>query len=268
MPVPRSLILRMNAGSVQIHTIMFPTRRKHKMWYSPLLERTLPSSILVLGATGRNGPAFVKVALELPKPPTLTLYVRSRSRGKLPESVEKQARVIEGKLTDKNALLDAMEGVDVVVSFLSARVSFRAFIFRIKSTPIGDAFPVILSAMRTRGVKRIFTLSTPSFSVDSSEVFNLKWSIYAALPKLIVPQGNAEMIAIAKAVVAANDLDWTVFRVPRLTGKAADLRVAAGLIGPRFEGTIDLSRASMAVWILKEIEEREWVKKAPMLGNY
>ncbi|KAJ6486896.1 hypothetical protein C8R45DRAFT_1098162 [Mycena sanguinolenta] len=247
---------------------MSPARRKHRMWYSPLLEHTVPSSILVLGATGRSGLAFIQVALELPTPPTLTLYVRSRSRGKLPAGTEERARIIEGSLTDRNALLEAVEGVDVVVSFLDASVSFRAFIFRIKSTPIGNAFPVILSAMRTRGVKRIFTLSTPSFSPDSSEVFTLKWSIYGALRKFIVPQGNAEMVAMAKAVAAADDLDWTVFRVPHLTEKAADLRVAAGLIGPKFKGTVDLSRASMAVWIIKEMEEREWVRKAPMLCNY
>jgi hypothetical protein len=44
--------------------------------------------------------------------------------------------------------------------------------------------------------------------------------------------------------------------------------VTAGQIGPNHKDSFDLSRASMAVWILKEIEGRQWVKKAPMLGNY
>jgi hypothetical protein len=122
--------------------------------------------------------------------------------------------------------------------------------------------------MRAKGTKRIFALSTPSFSPDPSEVFSLQWTMYGLMPKVMVPQGNAEMVAIAKAVAAADDLDWTVFRVPHLTEKEADLSVAAGLLGPDFKGTFDLSRASMAVWILKEIEERQWVKKAPMLSNY
>ncbi|KAJ7787167.1 hypothetical protein B0H14DRAFT_3581215 [Mycena olivaceomarginata] len=223
-------------------------------------------SILVLGATGASGLAFIQVALSLPSPPTLTLYVRSRA--KLPAGVEKQARIVEGSLSDQDALSKALEGVDTVVSVLGAYRSLQAFILRTTSTPIGDAFPGILSAMRAKGVKRIFALSTPSFSPDSSEVFSRGWSAFTFMPKVVVPQANAEMVAIAEAVTAADDLDWTVFRIPHLTDKAADLPVAAGLLGPDYKGTFDLSRASLALWILKEIEERKWVKKAPLLANY
>jgi hypothetical protein len=122
--------------------------------------------------------------------------------------------------------------------------------------------------MRAKGAKRIFALSTHAFAPDPSEVCSLKWSIYRFIQKVVLPEGNAEMVAIAKAVSTADDLEWTVFRVPHLTQKEADLPVAAGLLGPDFKGTIHLSRASMAVWILKEIEERQWVKKVPMLANY
>jgi hypothetical protein len=122
--------------------------------------------------------------------------------------------------------------------------------------------------MRTKGARRIFALSTMSFSPDPSETFPLKWSLYQIFPKLVVPQGNAEMVGIGQAVAAAEDLDWTVFRVPHLTDEAADLPVFAGLLGPDFKGSMNLSRASIAVWILKEMEERKWVKKSPVLGNY
>ncbi|KAJ6486897.1 hypothetical protein C8R45DRAFT_902995 [Mycena sanguinolenta] len=226
----------------------------------------MSSNILVLGATGMSGLAFIQVALSQPNPPALTLYVRSSV--KLPADIHKKARIVEGSLTDQLKLSEAMEGVDTVVSLLGAYPSFSAFVFRTTSTPIGDAFRGILSAMRSKGVKRILALSTPSFSPDPSEVFSIGWSIYGLMPKIMVPQGNAEMVAIAKAVASADDLDWTVFRVPHLTEAAADLPVAAGIIGPDYKGSFDLSRASMAVWILREIEERKWVKKAPMLGNY
>ncbi|KAJ7136051.1 hypothetical protein C8R44DRAFT_976767 [Mycena epipterygia] len=223
-------------------------------------------SILVLGATGASGLAFIKVALSQPNPPQLTLYVRSR--GKLPDGIEAQARVVEGSLTDENALLDAMEGVDTVVSLLGAYGSLSAFVFRTTTTPIADSFKTIIAAMRAKGAKRIFALSTPSFSPDPAEEFPLKWSLYQLVPHAMVPQGNAEMVGIAKAVAAAGDLDWTVFRVPHLTEESADLPVFAGLLGPDFKGGLNLSRASIAVWILKEIEERKWVKKAPMISNY
>lgn len=88
------------------------------------------------------------------------------------------------------------------------------------------------------------------------------------MPPLMTPQGNAEMVAIAETVAAESDLDWTLFRVPHLTEASADLPVYAGLIGPGYKGSLELSRASQARWILKEIEDRAWIKQAPALGNF
>ncbi|KAJ7484717.1 hypothetical protein FB451DRAFT_1555157 [Mycena latifolia] len=196
-------------------------------------------SILLLGATGVSGLAFIQ----------------------LPAGVETQTRIVEGDLTDEGALLEAMDGVDTVVSMLGAYASLSGVFFRSTKTPIADSFKGIMAAMRAKGATRIFALSTPSYSPDAAETFPLKWWLSGLMPKALVPQGNAEMVGIGKNVAAANDLDWTVFRVPHLTEAAADLPVAAGLIGPDFKGGLNLSRASIAVWILKEMEERKWVKR-------
>lgn len=76
------------------------------------------------------------------------------------------------------------------------------------------------------------------------------------------------MVAITEAVAAEEDLDYTIFRVPHLTEASADLPVCAGLLGPNYKGSFELSRASQARWILKEIEDRAWIKQAPVIGNY
>lgn len=83
----------------------------------------------------------------------------------------------------------------------------------------------------------------------------------------MVPQGNAEMVTIAE-VVAGSDIDYTIFRVPHLTEDSADLPVYAGFLGPDYKGSTNLSRASQARWILREIEDRVWIRQAPALGNY
>ncbi|KAJ7695498.1 hypothetical protein B0H17DRAFT_1198716 [Mycena rosella] len=225
-------------------------------------------SILLLGATGASGLAFIQVALSQPTPPKLTLYIRPGSRAKLPAGIETQTRVVEGQLTDGDALREAMDGVDTVVSVLGAYPSLSGFLSRSTSTPIADAFEGIIAAMRATGATRIFALSTQSFSPDPAETLSLKVWGYGLMPKILVPQGNAEMVGIGEAVAAASDLDWTVFRVPHLTDGAADLPVFAGLLGPEYKGSLALSRASLAAWILKEMEERKWVKNAPVLGNY
>jgi len=222
------------------------------------------SSILVLGATGVSGLAFIKEALALPSPPSLTLYVRSPS--KLPPDIETHARVVKGELDDEGALSAAMDGVDTVVSLLGAYPSFSAFIWRTKTTPIANGLKTVLKVMKAKSIRRILALSTPSFYVHP-ETRLLYMSAWQLMPPIFVPQGDAEMVAIAEAVAAEDELDWTIFRVPHLTEGSADLPVYAGLLGPDYKGSLCLSRASQARWLLQEITERAWIKGAPMLGN-
>ncbi|KAF7981582.1 hypothetical protein HWV62_32622 [Athelia sp. TMB] len=190
----------------------------------------MPRSILLLGATGVSGLAFIQEALQWPIPPKLTLYVRNPS--KLPAGTEVNARIVKGELSDEAALASAMDGVDTVVSVL----------------PIADDLKTVLKLMKVNGVRRIFALSTPSYFVPGET-------------------GKAEMVAIAEAVAAEKDLDWTIFRVPNLTEASSDLPVYAGLLGPDYTGSLSLSRGSQARWILKEMEDNAWIKQAPAIGN-
>jgi len=221
--------------------------------------------ILLLGATGGSGLAFIKEAIASPCPPDLTLYVRSPS--KLPPDIKSHARVVTGSLSDKEALATAMDGIDTVVSVLGAYVSLSAFVWRTTKTPIAEDIKTVLEVMKSKGVRRILALSTPSYYVHP-ETRSLFMSAWLLMPPLLVPQGNAEMVAIAKAVAAEEDLDWTIFRVPHLNEGNADLPVWAGLLGPEYKGSLELSRASQARWLLKEIDERAWIRGAPALGNY
>ena len=94
-------------------------------------------------------------------------------------------------------------------------------------------------------------------------------SIFTIIPRVVVPQGNAEMVGIAQAVAAQSHLDWTVFRVPFLNDGPADTPVSAGLRGAAdYKGSMQLARASLARWLLQEIKDRAWVQQAPVLGNY
>jgi len=133
--------------------------------------------------------------------------------------------------------------------------------------PIANDLKTVLRVMKAKGVRRILALSTPSFYVHP-EIHLLYMSMYQFIVPMFVPQGNAEMVAIATAVAAEDELDWTIFRVPHLTEGSADLSVWAGLLGPDYKGSLDLSRASQARWLLQEINERAWIKGAPALGNY
>ncbi|CAI6089401.1 unnamed protein product [Clonostachys chloroleuca] len=78
--------------------------------------------ILVLGATGQSGLAFIEEALQLAEPPKLVLFVRNKS--KLPDTAIQSVKVsvVSGDLADYEALSFAMQqhSVTTVVSFLGA----------------------------------------------------------------------------------------------------------------------------------------------------
>lgn len=210
-------------------------------------------------------------ALGRPNPPGLVLYVRTPS--KLPPTFASNSHVsiVVGNLADFDKISSAMRdhSVTTVVSFLGAYVSLYAIVTRSTDTPIADSFPEIIRAMKANGIRRLLVLSTLSYWVEERDTPTWKLSIIGTVPKIFVPQGNAEMVRIAETVNAnGTDLEWTIFRVPHLTDGPADLPVGAGYAGPDQKGGLNLSRRSLARWVLGEIGDREWIRGVPFLGNY
>lgn len=60
--------------------------------------------------------------------------------------------------------------------------------------------------------------------------------------------------------------DLHVFRLPLLTNGEVK-PVQAGYVGSGKDKLI-LSRSSMCIWVLNEIEEKKWVGKAPAISNF
>ncbi|KAH8696556.1 hypothetical protein BGW36DRAFT_321893, partial [Talaromyces proteolyticus] len=218
--------------------------------------------ILLLGATGGSGIAFIEESLALPHPPHLTLYLRNPS--KLPPKFHSHVNIsiVTGTLSDFDALASTMKthAITTVVSFLGAYVSLTAVFTRpTHITPIADSFTAIMRAMAANSVPRLLVLSTPAYWVDGRDVdSSWKLSLFGLFPKIFAPQGSAEMKRIAENVVNfhspsssnENGLEWTVFRIPALTDGSGDLPVWAGYAGPEYKGGLYLSRASLARWVL------------------
>ncbi|OCF35084.1 hypothetical protein I316_03124 [Kwoniella heveanensis BCC8398] len=229
----------------------------------------MSENILVLGSTGATGLEFLRETLPLSDGPRLTLLVRSRS--KLPQDLISQSaskvRIVEGGLSDEAKLDEAMEGVTTVISFLGAYPAFSYLVTRAKPTPIANSFPLIKRVMKKHGVKRLLALSTPSHSIPGEKYNFAQWFTTQIFPPYLMPQGDAEMKAIAEHS-ADDDFDYTIFRVPHLTNGPADLKVYAGFYGPDFKGSQSLSRASLARWAYQEVVNKQWIRQQPALGNY
>lgn len=125
--------------------------------------------------------------------------------------------------------------------------------------------------MKENGVERILALSTPQALPQPQDVKNWAWWRYGLIVGVVAPQGNAEMKMIGEIVSnlgkEKDGVDWTVFRVPHLNDGSAEEVVEAGFLGEEYKGGMELTRGSLARWVLGEIEEGKWVGMAPAVGN-
>lgn len=238
---------------------------------------------LLLGATGVSGIEFIRQVLEeTAQKPYVTLFIRSGSESKLPGAAVNHAnfRLVAGSLADPQAIKKALApdekfpSVNIVISFLGSYPSLTPLFTRNKSHPIADAFSsTILPVMKSSNVSRIIALSTPTgcYSAEEAKTVPWKWWFYMQMPRLLQPQGNAEMAGIADAVIKAGnkdrDLEWTVFRVPILTNGSQEAGVVAGYLDRNYTASLTLSRGSLVKWVFKEVNEKAWIRGTPMLAN-
>jgi hypothetical protein len=65
-------------------------------------------------------------------------------------------------------------------------------------------------------------------------------------------------------VIQASDLDWTIARFPRLMDGAHTGKYRVAYLG-KDSGT-QISRADGADFVLKELAEKKWLRKAPVVS--
>jgi uncharacterized protein YbjT (DUF2867 family) len=82
------------------------------------------------------------------------------------------------------------------------------------------------------------------------------------LMKLLAPAALADSEA-AFATITGSGIDWTVVRVPMLKDGAAEGGLAAGTRPPRPR---PIARADVATFMLRQLSDRAWVRRSPLLG--
>ncbi|KAJ7042621.1 NAD(P)-binding protein [Mycena alexandri] len=216
--------------------------------------------ILIFGSTGPTGLLLVRETLAVQGEGTvLILYVRSPE--KLPEDIKRDSSciVIQGQLDDESSLSQAMEGVDLVLSALGP-----AQFTHPSGTPLAHAYEQIIAVMKTHQVDRLIALGTVSIE-DESDRFNLAY--YTMVKSVSVSMRNAyKDIRAIGAVIRASGLEhWTLPRVPVLSNNSSK-EVIAGYIGDgKTKNHVVLNRIGFAAFVVGEITEKQWDKKAPLL---
>ena len=206
--------------------------------------------IVVFGASRGAGLQVVKQALEAGH--IVTAFVRS------PEKFEvRHANLIlfKGDAMDASAVENAIIGQDSVISALGPT---RPPILHMMETSAKN----IVTGMKKHGVRRL--ISTTGAGVRQPEdepkfIDNFIGFLLNILAKDVVLD-SAENVQ----VIRASDLDWTVVRFPRLMDGEHTSKYRVGFVG-KDSGT-QLSRADAADFILKELAEKKWLRKLPVVS--
>lgn len=215
--------------------------------------------VLILGATGAAGLLLIQEALIA----LHTVVVYARAPEEIPEEIKYDPRVTvhKGQLDDREALSSAMKGVDAVLSALGPSVS-RGPLYP-KGTPLARAYSLIIELMKSHRVRRLLALGTPSIT-DPNDKFSLRMSIIVNGVATLARTAYQDVVAIGETIRGqGNDLDWTIARVPLLSG-ANDKKFVVGYVGDGKTG-VWLTRAGFALFVVQELKNNEWVKKAPLI---
>ncbi len=209
-------------------------------------------NIAIFGASGATGKLLTDRCLAAEY--SVTALVRRpenfRSRDHL--------RVIGGNAFDPVAVRQTVEGADVVLSALGAR-SLK------KEDVLERAVPLIIAGMQQTGVRRIIVLGSAGAlptSLDKQPAWR-RWFVENIVYKTFLKWPVASQISQWNDL-SHSDLDWTMVMPPMLTNAPArgTYRIDGDAL-PR--GGSRISRADVADFMMKQIDNTEWVKKGVYL---
>lgn len=206
--------------------------------------------IVVFGASRGVGLHVVKQALAGGY--VVTAFVRS------PEKFEvKHANlsVCKGDSRDATTVENVIAGQEAVISTLGPTRPPAAHMLETSAINI-------VAGMKKHGLRRL--ISTTGAGVRQPEdqpklIDHVIGFVLHLLARDVVRDSAANV-----KVIQASDLDWTVVRFPRLMDGEHTGKYRVGFVSK--ESGSQISRADGADFVLKELTERKWVKKLPLVS--
>lgn len=206
--------------------------------------------LTVLGATGGTGREIVRQGLEAGH--EITAVVRDPAR--LPMEHDRLA-IVRADVFDASTLEPAVKNADAVLSALG-HTSIR------DDTPVcAEAARATIAAMRATGCRRLMVVSAVPVPRNAPGNRGLGGAIALPILRLVFRRGYADMAVMEERVQEAGDLEWTIFRPPRLTDKPAT-GVARTALNQNVPGGNSVSRADLAAEMLRRIDDERSVRAA------
>ncbi|AFR99537.1 SDR family oxidoreductase [Lentilactobacillus buchneri] len=186
------------------------------------------ANVLILGANGQIAKLVEKQLLD-ETDHQLTLFLRQANR--ITVADPKRETVIEGDATNRQAIIKALDGIDIVYANLSGK-------------NIEDQAKAVVGAIDRTNVQRLIWISTLGIYDEVPGAFG-KWNHQQ------LDGGYLEPYTAAAKVVENSDLDYTIIRPAWLSNKDI-VSYETTEKGEPFKGT-EVSRKSIADLVVKLI---------------
>jgi putative NADH-flavin reductase len=210
--------------------------------------RRHPARVLIIGATGGTGRHLVAQALE--RGYAVTALVRDPSRLRVDHP---QLTVIQGDVLDAGSVEAAMRGQEAVLSALGHKRFF--YPTRILSEGTGN----VLRAMETHGVPRLVCETALGIG-DGAGRMGLCYTFFV-IP-VILPFYYWDKTR-QERMIARSNVEWVIARPGVLTNGGKRGRYRHGLHVGGFLGTVRISRADVADFMLNQIVSDTYLRTAP-----
>ncbi|MBP1904864.1 putative NADH-flavin reductase [Paenibacillus turicensis] len=199
-------------------------------------------NLLILGGTGRVGSKIVSYALHDGHQVT----VLARTPEKLEFNHDGNLKVIQGNVLNQNDIMDAMRGIDVVISALNTD----------GTTTLTGSMPLIINAMEQEGIQRIITVGTAGILQSRTTPNVLRYQSSESKRK---STRAAEEHHRAYEMLRSSTLDWTIVcptYLPDGEG-VGQYRVQANYLP---EGGSKISVVDTAQFVYSQINNADFIK--------
>jgi putative NADH-flavin reductase len=209
--------------------------------------------ITVFGAAGKTGRPLVEQALALGY--EVTAFVRKTTIN----INHKNLKIIQGDVTDPDAVTCAVHGSDAVISVLNSSINPE-------NKPLTLGTNNILAAMEKYGVRRLIMSSAGLTENDPGDLPNLRYDMIVGLMgfigKLIMRSSYDDHVDAVKAA-RESGVDWTIVRMVSPTNKPLTGKVNAGFVNKTTR--LRISRSNAATFMLNELQKGEYVRRVPVV---
>lgn len=198
-------------------------------------------NILVLGATGRVGSQIITFALH--DRHHVTVLVRT------PEKIQinnENLTIIQGNVLNKDDIVRAMHGIDVVISALNTD----------GTTTLSESMPLIIEAMANEGIKRIITIGTAGILQSRTTPNSLRYQSSESKQKSTRAAKEHHKVY---DMLKQSTLEWTIVCPTYLPDGE---RVGKYRIDRNFlpEGGAEISVPDTAEFTFKQIKASDYIK--------